>query len=708
MSAGSVAGPSVRAIERLLKPRSVAVVGASPTRGALGASVVANLERMKFSGDIHLINPKRDAIGDRPCLKSVDDLPLGVDVAVLAIPRTAVLSTVKALIARQAGAAIIFSAGFAEGGDSGLAEQRELSRLAADAGMVIEGPNCLGLVNYVDGIALTFVETPAIALGSRPGIGIVSQSGAMAAVVGVTLTAKNLGVSYSISTGNEAASGVEDYLEYLLGDRHTQVIALIVEQFRQPRRFLTLARRALAEGKAIVLLHPGRSSAARESAATHTGAMAGDHVVMRKLVERAGVVVADTLEEFADILELTLRCSAAPTAGAAVLTESGAFKALTLDFCEQIGLDLPTLTNDSAPQLRAALPDFVPVSNPVDLTAQALVDPDLYGRTLAALLQDERVGSIILGIIQTDAKTAARKFPPIIRAIQELKPQKPVIFAGLDDGAYVPAEYIESLRALNVPYFASPERAYRAVAHWCTSAERDSKVADASSVIMSQALPAKGVLAEYQSKEILRSIGLAFPAGRLVRTLDEAQRAARDLGMPVVLKAQSADLPHKSDAGGVILGVKDAHALEQGWQRLHANIARARPGLVLDGVLIESMSKMGVELIVGGRNDPEWGAITLAGFGGVQAEILQDVRLLPADLTVEGIERELNMLKSAAILRGFRGSPALDVAAAADIISRVGALLRSQPSIREIDLNPVIIYPRGAGALALDALIVIS
>jgi acyl-CoA synthetase (NDP forming) len=401
-----------------------------------------------------------------------------------------------------------------------------------------------------------------------------------------------------------------------------------------------------------------------------------------------------------------VRCGAAPAAGAAVLTESGAFKALTLDFCEQIGLDLPTLTNDSAPQLRAALPEFVPVSNPVDLTAQALVDPDLYGRTLAALLQDARVGSIILGIIQTDAKTAALKFPPIIRAIAQLKPQKPVIFAGLDDGAYVPAEYIESLRALNVPYFASPERAYRAVARWCASAGRDS-VADAAAVILSRPLPS-GVLAEYQSKEILRSIGLAFPAGRLVRTLEEAQRAALDLGMPVVLKAQSADLPHKSDAGGVILGIKDAPALEQGWQRLHANIARTRPALVLDGVLIESMSKKGVELIVGGRNDPEWGAITLAGFGGVQAEILQDVRLLPADLTVEGIERELNLLKSAAILRGFRGSPALDVAAAADIISRVGALLRAQPSIREIDLNPVIIYPRGEGALALDALIVIS
>src|SRR5580704_626869 len=240
-------------IERLLRPRSVAVVGASSTPGALGASVVANLERMGFGGEIHLINPKRDFIGERRCLPSVAELPMGVDVAVLAIPKSAVIETVRELVKRQVGAAIIFSAGFAEGGEAGLAEQRELGRIATDSGMVIEGPNCLGLVNYVDGIALTFVETPAIALGPRAGVAIVSQSGAMAAVISVMLTSKELGISYAISTGNEAVSGVEEYLEYLLEDSHTQAIALVVEQFRQPRRFLDLARRAYKIGKSIVL-----------------------------------------------------------------------------------------------------------------------------------------------------------------------------------------------------------------------------------------------------------------------------------------------------------------------------------------------------------------------------------------------------------------------------------------------------------------------
>ncbi|HEU5443649.1 MAG TPA: CoA-binding protein, partial [Steroidobacteraceae bacterium] len=252
-----------QAIERLLRPRSVAIVGASATPGALGASVLANLQRLGFRGDIHLINPNRTEIGGRPCLKSIDDLPPEVDAAVLAIPRAGVLDAVAALARRKAGAVVIFSSGFAEGDEAGRAEQREITRIAAEHGLLVEGPNCLGLVNHVDGVALTFVQTPATPLGERPGVGIVSQSGAMACVLGTMLAARQLGISYSISTGNEAASGVQDFLAHLLDDSHTQVVGLIVEQFRRPRQFLALARQAREVGKRLVLLHPGRSSAAR-------------------------------------------------------------------------------------------------------------------------------------------------------------------------------------------------------------------------------------------------------------------------------------------------------------------------------------------------------------------------------------------------------------------------------------------------------------
>ena len=703
--AGSRLDP--KAIERLLRPRSVAIVGASATPGALGASLLANLERLDFGGDIYLINPNRTEIAGRACLKSIDDLPLGVDAAVLAIPRAGVLDAVTALARRKVGAAVIFSSGFAESDEAGRVEQREIARIASEHGMVIEGPNCLGLVNHVEGVALTFVQTPSIPLGERPGVGIVSQSGAMACVLGTILAGRKVGVSYSVSTGNEAASGVEDYLEHLLGDSHTRVIGLIVEQFRRPRDFLAIASRARRIGKSLVLLHPGRSSAARQSAATHTGALAGDYALMRAKVEGEGVIMVETLEELGDVLEIIVRSPRPVRPGAAVIAESGAFKALTLDLCEQVGLALPELTDASAPALRSAMPPFVPVSNPLDLTAQGLVDPDIYRRTLLALSADERFGAIVLCIIQTDAATAERKLSPVLATLHQLRSDKLIVFAGLDEGAAVSSEYVEELRGLGVAYFPSPERALRAVARLAATVVRAPLNEPAAAAHRGASLPA-GVIPEYRAKAFLEPLGFPFPAGRLVRTPEEALQAADALGYPVALKAQSADLSHKSDAGGVVLRLTDAEALEAGWRQLHSNIASARPGLALDGVLIEAMGRPGVELIIGGRNDPDWGPVVLAGFGGVQAELLKDVRLILPGQSPQSIIEELSRLQCGALLGGYRGSPALDRGALANLIFGIGQLLINEPSIREIDLNPVIAYPAGEGVLALDALIVAS
>jgi acetate---CoA ligase (ADP-forming) len=694
----------IRSLDRLLKPRSVAIVGASPTPGALGNTVMANLERYGFPGTVHLINPRRDDIGGRPCLKSIDELPEGVDVAVLAIPGAAVLDSIRALAARKAGAAVIFSAGFAEGGEEGMAAQREVARIAAESGMVIEGPNCLGLTNYVDGVPLTFAELPPIALDGRPGIGIVSQSGAMAVVLTTMLMGKELGISFAVSTGNEAASGVEDYVEYLIADPNSQAIGMIVEHFRNPRRFLDLARRARAAGKPIVLLHPGKTGAARESAATHTGAMAGDWTVMKTLVERAGVVLVEGLEELGDVLDIAVRCGVIPEGGTAVLAESGAFKALTLDLAESIGLDLPAPAGATAAALRAALPDFIPVSNPMDLTAQALVDPGLYRRTLEPLLADESFAAVVLAIIQTDESTARLKFEPIIETVSELKPAKPVIFAGLDEGALIPPTYASRLRTLNVPYFPTPDRTFRAIARLVEASRRDDRAAADAPIAAS--LPHGGVIPEHEAKTSLAPHSIPFPEGGFATSIDEAKAIAASTGYPVVLKAQAQALSHKSDAGGVILGLKDEAELAEGWERLHANIERHAPGLALDGVLVECMGRRGTELIVGARNDPHWGPVILVGFGGVQAEILQDVRLLPPDLTPDAIAAELRRLKSGALLDGWRGEPALDVDAVAAIISSLGRILKGTPAIREIDLNPVVVYPKGEGAVALDALIV--
>jgi acyl-CoA synthetase (NDP forming) len=420
------------------------------------------------------------------------------------------------------------------------------------------------------------------------------------------------------------------------------------------------------------------------------------------------VVIVESLEELLDVSEIALRAVALPAGGTAVLAESGWFKALALDLAEQVALPLPELTEATYAGLRAALPDFIPPSNPLDLTAQALVDPDLYRRTLNVLADEPEFGSIVIAIILTDESTCRLKLPPIIQALESLAPQKAIIFVGMDEGAYIPPEFVAALRALHVPFFPSPERGFRALARLTEQRGRALAPTAAARGAVPLLPEAAGVVPEYLSKEILAAAGIAIPSGGFARSASEAAAIAERIGFPVALKAQAAALSHKTDAGGVILGLNDARAVETGWMQLHANVARAAPHVTLDGVLVETMARRGVELIVGARNDAEWGAVVLVGLGGVLAEILQDSRLIPATLTRPQIVEELYRLKSAALLRGYRGAPALDIDAAADIVAKVGALVSATDRIREVDINPVVLYPAGEGGVALDALIVLG
>jgi acetate---CoA ligase (ADP-forming) len=699
-------GETRSAIERLLKPRSIALVGASASPGSLGESVLLNLERMQYAGDLHLINPNRAAIHNRPCLPSIDALPMDVDCAVLAIPFSAVVESARACVRKGVGSLIVYASGFAESSEEGKAAQRELSRLAIEHNTVIVGPNCLGVVNYVDSVPLTFVVTPPQPAAHRPGVAIISQSGALAAVLAVNMRHHGIPLTYSISTGNEAAFGVEDAIESLIGDRSTRVIALVVEQFRGAKRLLRLAERVRAAGQYIVLLHPGSSHAARASAVTHTGAIAGNYQVMRTLVARAGIVHVESLEELVDVSQILTLCGLLPCGGVALFTESGAFKALALDLCERIGLDLPAFSGRGHQQMRDALPSFIPVTNPMDLTAQGLVDPTLYSRTLPPILEDDSFGSVLMSIILTDPTTTGHKLPHILDALRSLKPSKPIVFAAMDEGAPLGDEYTSALRQLGVACFPSPERALRALGH-VTRLARQEPASDPIESSAAIEIPVTyGTLPEYRSKQILTDLGIRVPEGSIARNVDEALAIACKITFPVALKAQAASLAHKSDVGGVILNVPDEAVLREKWEELHQRLAINCPGIALDGVLVERMAPKGVELILGSRNDPDWGPVLLAGFGGVLAEAIKDVRILPTDLRREEIIAELGKLQCAPLLRGFRGLLPLDVSAVADILMSLGRLMRSCSQIQEIDINPVVVYSQNSGAIALDAVIV--
>jgi len=435
--------------------------------------------------------------------------------------------------------------------------------------------------------------------------------------------------------------------------------------------------------------------------------MAGDYQVMHTLVTHAGVIHVESLEELVDVSQILLRIRELPRKGAAMFTESGAFKAITLDLCEKIGLELPSLSAAAEHALRKALPAFIPPTNPLDLTAQGLVDPDLYRRTLPAVLQDPQFGSVVLGIILTDATTTALKLPPILDAIKSLKPEKPVIFAAMDEGAPFDAEGIQELRKLGVPCFPSTERALRALARVTSLGWHNLDLSDNARPSLQPAIE-PGMLPEHRAKEFLKKFGIPVPNGGLAGTLEEAVQIAHGIGFPVVLKAQAVDLPHKSDAGGVILDIENENALTEGWFALHRNLKKNKPDLILEGVLVERMGPKAAELIVGARNDPEWGPVLLAGFGGVLAEAIRDVRILPPNLSTQEIIRKLNSLQCSVLFDGFRGSPPLDIEAAAQMLFNLGKLIRACPEIEEIDINPVVVFPRGKGALALDALMAVG
>lgn len=696
---------SARAVSRLLSPRSVAIVGISDNPGSMGARSLDNLERFGFAGPIHLVSRSNSEVRGRPCLSEISELPHGVDAAILAVPRQAVVEAVAACAARGVGAVVIYAAGFAEAGEEGLAAQAEIARIARAADMAVLGPNTLGLSNYVDGIALAFGPNGPNPPAGRNALAVIAQSGAMMGTARMSMLQRSIAVSHAVATGNEAVTGVEDVMASLVGDASVTAIAVFAEQLRHPQRFLSLAADARRHGKPVVLLHPGRSEAARASAASHTGALTGDHAVMRAMVASEAVVTVDTLEEFLDTAEFLTRFPDPSHKGSAVITDSGAVRGLALDMAEALGLDLPELSAATCARLDARLPEFATATNPLDITAQGLKDMPLYTEAAAALCEDENCGSLLVAAMPGAPEVGKAKADAMLPVLKTSG--RPAAYVVLGDAPVAP-DLPERVRAQGIPFLRSPERALRALAH----VGRYRVLKDRAGLPRNHwsgtpvTLGKTGALTEPDGKALLREAGLAVPEGGLVRTPDEALALAGRIGFPVVLKVVSPAITHKSDAGGVAVGLKDEAALQAAWQTMTARIAAAFPGLEPDGYLVEAMAAPGLEMVVGARRDPHWGPVLLAGLGGIWIEALHDVRLMPADSPQSVVEADLDALKGRALLDGYRGSEAIDIAALAHAVTQIGALMQACPEITEIDFNPLIAYPKGRAPLALDALVI--
>lgn len=694
---------------RLLRPRSLALVGASAKPFSPGANVLENLDRFGFAGELHLVSRNQKEIGGRACLSSIEELPVGLDAAVLVVPADAVSAALAACAKREVAGVVVFASGFGELGASGRTREAAICAEAKAAKIALLGPNCIGFVNFVDGVPLTFEPLEA-RRKTRSGVCIIAQSGAMAGNIRLALLARRVPVSFAVSTGNEALIGAEDLIEELLEDPAVSLFSLFVEQIRQPARFLSLAGRARALNKPIVLMHSGRSERSREAAKSHTGAMAGDHAAMRCMVEREAVVLVATMDELFDTSALLARYPSPRPLGAAMMTNSGALCGFALDFCEEIGLAFPPLGAETIAELRKVLPEFASIGNPLDVTAQGMIQPEIFGTSARALLRDPAIGPVLVAAMGGGPKQQMAKWRSLRPALEEMT-DKPVALAFLGDQTPLADDVLADIGESSVPFFRSPDRALRAIAHVCAYGRALARPRRKSfaPVAAPGSLTGRGTLAEYRSKAILADLGIPVPKGGLARDLDEALKIAEEIGYPVVLKAQASALAHKSEAGGVIVSIADAKALEAAWARLHENLAESRAGLVLDGILVERhIAARGIEMIVGAKRDANWGPLLLVGLGGIFAEALGDVRLMPADGDVADIVEEIRRLKGARILAGYRGAPPSDVAALAQAAARIGALMCAEPRLKEVDINPLVTYPKGHGVLALDALLVMG
>lgn len=698
------------AIRSIMRPRSVAIVGMSAKPGSAGRIVLELLGNNKFDGPIHLVGRGAGDVDGRKVLGSIDDLPIGVDLAVFTLPAGAVREAVEGCVRRKVKAAIVFASGFAEAGGEGAADQEQIGAIARAGGLALVGPNCLGLMNFVDGFAAVFFSPKAIPRlpeGSRGAVAIVAQSGGLGNHLEASLTARGVPVSCWISTGNEAGLGLADFVQYLLDDPVTQVITLYVEDIRRPQEFIDIAAEAMRRGKPMVMLHPGRGAKAKEAAQSHTGALSGDHAVMRTLVEHAGVVMVDTLDELVDVSEILARFPKPSKGDLGVLTFSGAFCGIAHDFCEDIGVRLPPLSQATKDYLTPLLPSFLPPKNPLDLGTQTIWQPELLPTCVEALLRDPAIGGLAISIPASSPTHSVLYVQGIVAATATAS--KPVALAILGDGSPLAPEFIDVARSNKVVLSRSSDRTLRAMGKVVAYGNRNSALAERkAAAVAAVSIPdlGKGPQPEWLGKNVLAALGVRVPPGGLAGSVEQAVAIADRIGYPVAMKAQAAKLTHKTEAGGVILRLADAEAVRKAWTALHANVERAQPGLKLDGVLVESMSPSGLELVVGARRDPRWGLVVMLGLGGVWVEALGDVRLMPPDSSEEEIAAELGKLKTAKLLHGFRGTPPVDVKAVAAAAAAIGRLMRARSDIMEIDVNPLVVHAAGHGATALDALIV--
>ncbi|MEV0262902.1 acetate--CoA ligase family protein [Streptomyces sp. NPDC050617] len=685
-------GPTApgRALDALFSPRAVAVVGASDDQSKYGNWISVQALRMSGERPVHLVNRRGGPVLGRPAHRSLADVPGPVDLVVIAVPAAGFEAAVEEALAVGARAIVGITAGFGELGADGKAREAALAERVRGAGAVLLGPNCLGVLDSTTGLYLASNPLPA-----GP-VGLISQSGNMALELSAFLTGRGLGFSRFASLGNQADLNAADLVRAYAAHDGTELIAVYCEDFGDGRAFVAAASEAVAAGKPVVLLTVGGSAASVRGAKSHTGALTSDTSVIDAACRAAGVDRVNSPREMADLLAALHRFGPAPARRVAVLADGGGHASVACDVAEACGLDVPEFAPATAGALRAGLPPSAGVGNPVDLAGAGEQDIASFTRTLDVLLADPDTDSVLVtgyfGGYGTYGEALAAREIATARAMGESvrRHGRPVVVHTMC--ADSPAA--DELRAQGVPVFGAVEDAARTLG---MLARRTAAPVEAPRPV--SAAPPVDDDGYWSARELIRTAGVAFPAARLVRTADEAADAARAIGGPVVLKALG--LLHKSDSGGVALGLRD----EESVRAAHADMARR---LDPPGFCVEAMADLGggVELIVGVQRDPRFGPVAMVGLGGVATEVLRDVVFALAPVAPAHARAILGELRAAALLRGVRGRPSVDLDALAAAVAAVTEVAAAHPEITELEVNPLLATEDGC--LGLDARIVLE
>ncbi len=686
------------ALEPLLSPRSIAMIGASADPGRIGGMPLELLTRFGYEGGIYPVNPKYREVFGLPCWPDIESVPVAVDLAVLAISAAEVTPMLRRCHARGVRAAIVYAAGFAEAGGDGLRLQEELEAFAAESGMAVAGPNCMGFANLnthaYTAFASVFKTAPV--QDGKGSVSLLTQSGNVCAAVYAIARKLGLPFSHFINTGNEACLDFSQYLEYLANDPSTQIVLGYIEQLRDGERFVRACQALERQGKLLIALKAGDTEKGAQAVRSHTSALAGDRRVYAAAFRQLNVIEATDFAQMAHLAKLaTLRHRSAGKR-VAVVTMSGALGAILADKFIGAGLELPDLPGDLQEVLRNGIPDYGMVGNPVDVTGNVVNDPDFVRTVLQALATTNAIDAVVVYAPGYMLDRMAPALGEVARGHQRL-------FVAIDTGQ---AQSRDTLRDAEVAVFDDLGQAVSALAPyllWCDArAGKRNAAAPLPMVAQAPALPCN----EIEARRYVAAFGLPPGHAGAAVTAQQAVAQARALGYPVVLKILSPDIAHKTEAGGVALNLNDDAAVARAYEAVTQAAAVAQPSARIDGVMVQRMERGVAEIIVGATRDPVFGPVLTVGLGGVLTELYHDTshRLLPVDEEIA--LQMLRELKAFPLLDGYRGKPRADVVAACRAIVAVGnALLAAPPHVAEIEVNPLQIKEAGQGVAVLDALI---